>query len=470
MSDIDRDGDYLVRVRAQVMTRDDSSGGWVPHSGGGLSHVCLKRILISHNGGSELERHKDYIIYGERITDQYVVLSCVIKKDIQYTVVNPKFHHWRTDDKRFGLTFERADDARAFDQGIKHVLADLTEGSQSLKRITYCQIHLDAHEMKNKALLYRNYNQGSVGPSNLTLEEDDEVFEPIDLPLERKHSSSQSASTTSTTTSSPALCSSPVSSTSPTQEHFISSNSRNHLHRIYIQNTCTKPTSSSSPNEEKSLSKSDSLETSSMGKDDCIKDEPISISGKSEIGLLESDVGMSEKYSYVWFSKPKNHDYHYPNLDSINKPSDLKRTVIRNYGPPLPEKSKKKKDRQKGSHQSNRLLNRTSRCKYCQNTFSLDNNSRGSCEYAPDSVKSCIEHVSCVTCANGVIYHCMSNAEGEFTHTCICDFQDDNNCKKWTMLTVLSFLLPCIWCYWPLFSCHMCGKKSGCCGGRHLAG
>lgn len=463
-------GDYLVRVRAQVMTRDDSSGGWVPHSGGGLSHVCLKRIPISHNGGNELERHRDYIIYGERITDQYVVLSCVIKKDIQYTVVNPKFHHWRTDDKRFGLTFERADDAQAFDQGIKHVLTDLTEGSQSLKRITYCQSHLDAHEMRNKALLYRNYNQGSVGPSNPALEEDDDVFEPIDLPLERKNSSSQSASTTSTTTSSPAPCSSPVSS--PTQEHFIHPNyARNYLHRIYIHNnTCTKATSSS-PNEEKSLSKSDSLQTSSIGKDECLKDEPISISGKSEIGLLESDVGMSEKYSYVLFSKTKNHDYHYPNLDTISqKPSDLKRTVIRNYGPPLPEKSKKKKDRQKGSHQSNRLLNRMSRCKYCQDTFSLDNNSRGSCEYAPDSVKSCIEHVSCVTCANGVIYHCMSNAEGEFTHTCICDFQDDTNCKKWTMLTVLSFLLPCIWCYWPLFSCHMCGKKSGCCGGRHLAG
>lgn len=452
------------------MTRDDSSGGWVPHSGGGLSHVCLKRIPISHNGGNELERHRDYIIYGERITDQYVVLSCVIKKDIQYTVVNPKFHHWRTDDKRFGLTFERADDAQAFDQGIKHVLTDLTEGSQSLKRITYCQSHLDAHEMRNKALLYRNYNQGSVGPSNPALEEDDDVFEPIDLPLERKNSSSQSASTTSTTTSSPAPCSSPVSS--PTQEHFIHPNyARNYLHRIYIHNnTCTKATSSS-PNEEKSLSKSDSLQTSSIGKDECLKDEPISISGKSEIGLLESDVGMSEKYSYVLFSKTKNHDYHYPNLDTISqKPSDLKRTVIRNYGPPLPEKSKKKKDRQKGSHQSNRLLNRMSRCKYCQDTFSLDNNSRGSCEYAPDSVKSCIEHVSCVTCANGVIYHCMSNAEGEFTHTCICDFQDDTNCKKWTMLTVLSFLLPCIWCYWPLFSCHMCGKKSGCCGGRHLAG
>ncbi|XP_014780288.1 sprouty-related, EVH1 domain-containing protein 2 [Octopus bimaculoides] len=445
MSDIDRNGDHLVRVRAQVMTRDDSSGGWVPLNGGGLSYVCLKTIPTVSNGsggsGREVDLHNDYIIYGERIVDANELLSCTIKKDIQYTVVNPKFHHWRTDDKRFGLTFERSGEARAFNQGIKHVLADLTKGS--------------------------------VDPSNITLEGDDDVFEPIDLPLDRKNSSSQSASTTSTTTSSPALCSSPVSSTSPTHEHFIDSTTKNHLHRIYIPSLhtpCTNP--ASSPSEEKSFSKSDSIETSSFGKDDnCIKDEPVSISGKSEVALLEPDnVGMSDRYSYVTFSRHQNHDYHYPNLEIVRHPPDLKRHAVSSYGPPLPEKSKRKKDRQKGNHQSNKLLSPMSTCKYCQENFSVENNSRGSCQYAPDRVKSCIEHVSCVTCATGVIYHCMSDTEGEYTHTCICDFQDDNNCKKWTMLTFLSFLLPCIWCYWPLFSCHMCGKKSGCCGGRHLAG
>lgn len=38
-----RSGNYLVRVRAQVMTRDDSSGGWVPLSGGGLANVSVRR-------------------------------------------------------------------------------------------------------------------------------------------------------------------------------------------------------------------------------------------------------------------------------------------------------------------------------------------------------------------------------------------------------------------------------------------
>lgn len=36
----------LVRVRAQVMTRDDSSGGWVPMDGGGLSNVSVRKRML----------------------------------------------------------------------------------------------------------------------------------------------------------------------------------------------------------------------------------------------------------------------------------------------------------------------------------------------------------------------------------------------------------------------------------------
>ena len=45
---------------------------------------------------------------------------------------NPKFHHWQTDEKRFGLTFERYDDAKAFDKGIKSAVADLVDGMNAL--------------------------------------------------------------------------------------------------------------------------------------------------------------------------------------------------------------------------------------------------------------------------------------------------------------------------------------------------
>ena len=66
-----------------------------------------------------------------------VVLDCVLKKDIQYTKANPKFHHWNTDEKRFGLTFERCDDAKAFDHGVRHAVAELSEGKKERDKNKY---------------------------------------------------------------------------------------------------------------------------------------------------------------------------------------------------------------------------------------------------------------------------------------------------------------------------------------------
>ena len=184
-----------MRVRAQVMTRDDSSGGWVPMDGGGLSNVSVrKRILPMHHaaivaavspasnnnsnssrnsstsGGpgppphspvsssaavipvyhcNSLIQQHEYLILGKRISDQtvrrhthprkthtlklnynrlQVVLSCTIRKDFQYNKVMPTFHHWRTGDQKFGLTFQTAADARAFDKGVRMAVEDLLNG------------------------------------------------------------------------------------------------------------------------------------------------------------------------------------------------------------------------------------------------------------------------------------------------------------------------------------------------------
>lgn len=108
-------GNYLVRVHAQVMTRDDSSGGWVPLSGGGLANVSVRRrvtpsgvnqinntngntiptttntthsisnaaVGLQSHGSSNIsppganKRKHEYLIYGKRITDQSVGLTIV---------------------------------------------------------------------------------------------------------------------------------------------------------------------------------------------------------------------------------------------------------------------------------------------------------------------------------------------------------------------------------------------------------
>lgn len=52
-----------------------------------------------------------------------------MKKDLVYTKANPTFHHWKVDNRKFGLTFQSPADARAFDRGVRKAIEDLIEGS-----------------------------------------------------------------------------------------------------------------------------------------------------------------------------------------------------------------------------------------------------------------------------------------------------------------------------------------------------
>ena len=67
--------DYLVRVKAQVMTRDDSTDCWLPVAGGGMSIVGLRKLVLSTGDDP---RHQ-YLIHGERIADQSVSIPYTLK-------------------------------------------------------------------------------------------------------------------------------------------------------------------------------------------------------------------------------------------------------------------------------------------------------------------------------------------------------------------------------------------------------
>lgn len=75
--------DYLVIVRAQVMTRDESTEGWIPFAGGGLANVSVRRRqrLLPSCGASGAQQH-EYIIYGQRISDQNVRASAGQPRDV----------------------------------------------------------------------------------------------------------------------------------------------------------------------------------------------------------------------------------------------------------------------------------------------------------------------------------------------------------------------------------------------------
>lgn len=61
------------------MTRDDSTGGWVPVGGGGLSYVALRKISVfsipsgdTLPNGTTAEPKVEFLITGHRISDNVV--------------------------------------------------------------------------------------------------------------------------------------------------------------------------------------------------------------------------------------------------------------------------------------------------------------------------------------------------------------------------------------------------------------
>ncbi|KAI3363417.1 hypothetical protein L3Q82_012037 [Scortum barcoo] len=120
---------YIVRVKAVVMTRDDSSGGWLAQDGGALSRVGVCRLLPPELAPMPASSFSQFLIRGERLRDKQVILDCPLRKDLVYTIATPTFHHWKVEDRKCGLSFQSPADARAFDRGVRKAIEDLAEGS-----------------------------------------------------------------------------------------------------------------------------------------------------------------------------------------------------------------------------------------------------------------------------------------------------------------------------------------------------
>lgn len=66
--------DCLLRVKAQVMTRDNETGMWVPLGGGGMSVISLHRVHAPGTNGDG--KDVTCLILGERIADRIVGYLC----------------------------------------------------------------------------------------------------------------------------------------------------------------------------------------------------------------------------------------------------------------------------------------------------------------------------------------------------------------------------------------------------------
>ncbi|XP_030875349.1 sprouty-related, EVH1 domain-containing protein 1 [Leptonychotes weddellii] len=382
----DNDNSY-ARVRAVVMTRDDSSGGWLPLGGSGLSCVTVFKVPHQEENGCA-----DFFIRGERLRDKMVVLECMLKKDLIYNKVTPTFHHWKIDDKKFGLTFQSPADARAFDRGIRRAIEDISQGCPTFKneaegteddlQITFSHPGLDSQSRSIE------YVQRQISKECGNLKSQNRV------PLKSiRHVSFQD------------------------EDEIVRINPRDILIRRYAD--------------------------------------------YRHPDMWKNDLERDDTDSSIQFSKPdsKKSDYLYSCGDET-KLSSLKDSVVFKTQPSSLKFKKSKRRKEDGER---------SRCVYCQERFNHEENGRGKCQDAPDPIKRCIYQVSCMLCAESMLYHCMSDSEGDFSDPCSCDTSDDKFCLRWLALVALSFIVPCMCCYVPLRMCHRCGEACGCCGGKHKA-
>ncbi|CAL8333396.1 unnamed protein product [Merluccius merluccius] len=443
------------------MTRDDSSGGWLAQDG------CLSRVGVCRVLSAELLGQRVFFIHGERLKDKQVILECFLKKDLVYTKATPTFHHWKVDNRKCGLTFQSPADARAFDRGVRKAIEDLTEGSTT-----------SSSTLQNEAELG-----------------DDDVFT----------NATDSSSSNSSQKKAPVQLFSPSGFCEPRRHHrcllgHLYDQSRPSDHYFLDQSMAMFPRHVSFQIDEEEIVRINPRERSWLtGYEDYRHATTSSTSGTRDKLIQPSEPTDA----YVHFGKSPlskhdntTHPYPYPlNWDwqqrqqhpaPDSKPPSS-RTPAGQPPPPRrqqdavvsaqpkgargPRRHKEDEDEEEEEDGTDGAKH-APRCIYCRDIFLQEENGRGRCQEAPDPVRTCIRRVSFMWCADSLLYHCMSDPEGEpyAEEPCSCNWAGDERfCLRWSALAGLSLVAPCMCCYAPLRACYRCGVACHCCGGRHKA-
>ena len=91
------------------------------------------------------------------------------------------------------------------------------------------------------------------------------------------------------------------------------------------------------------------------------------------------------------------------------------------------------------------------------------------CDTCLLSVDTCVDFTSCMCCVKAAAYHCAASDSGSRAadRPCSCAPAGAGCCLRWTALLLLTALVPCLACYWPLRAAarlaQVCyGRGEGC--------
>lgn len=70
------------------------------------------------------------------------------------------------------------------------------------------------------------------------------------------------------------------------------------------------------------------------------------------------------------------------------------------------------------------------------------------------SAETIIDYASCLCCVKGLYYHCSETDAGATCADDPCSCAPTKRLARWSCLSALATVLPCLLCYWPLRGCQ----------------
>jgi len=492
----------IVWVDATVMERGED--GWSPHLGNGHSKVAI----YESTSGSH------YKLHAYRSQDRVVTLDSFIPIGMPFHRGNDIFQHWKIGEKRLGLAFNGTADARSFDRGIRVALENLEKASRQQLQHTISSSGSSDD---------RIYDDGvpDTPTSNITLER----------PLERPHPNTSMTSSTSlnhSTMFTSRCLETPVPVLTNHEDCLTSSDPEERALPGHAIRVTSPPMSSHRAPpavldkvtiiKETSSAMTSSKPTSSTRSNRRTRTRHIAgNSGGSSCGRIrlnkpptlskldqKRDLYPTKFNSYVQMNDPKSPNsassggnirtlqphhhaaaYGRPRVPGVSQgytgsihPADYRfylgnKTVDSVSDPMLLNTvAPPKHNLQRSTKGSKRDFGERLRCRHCQSYYNQDRNRPGSCPDAPiDPWKKFFRRISCLVCADAVLYHGCQDEEGNYPRvSCSCrDSYDSSQSlpRRWLSLILLSIFIPCLCLYPLLAACHKCGVTCQCCGGRH---